>query len=213
MVIPGFVKRWSLSLSFVVLALVGLLVASPVASADGGISLEGNAISVSGTLNGQFFDPVNVVPPQSASLASFSLPGVVSATSLQASSSASGSTVHSQASVEYLTVIYAGVTIQADAVSSQGEATCSGGQAVLHASTSVTNLRINGVLQTLTGVNQVITLPGNAGPLYVNLQVTQPASAAYAVYTYALFADGDRAAGSFAAGYTEDFVLNCPAPH
>ena len=210
-VISPFVQRWRLALSVALLGLLAVLLASPAAHADGSIQYLGEAISVFGkNVSGQSFDPLNLVQrggSQSASQASFSVPGVVTATSLEADTAGSDGSTRSHASVEHLSVLFNGVLIQADAVSGQAEATCSGGQ-VRHASSSVTNLSINGVLQTVTGGFQSMALPGGVGTIELNdpffLSSTQVIEVPLAVFTSGF-------SQLFEAGYALATVSNCPA--
>lgn len=211
-VISPFVQRWRLALSVALLGLLAVLVASPAAHADGSIQYLGEAISVFGkNVSGQSFDPLNLVQrggSQSASQASFSVPGVVTATSLEADTAGSDGSTRSHASVEHLSVLFNGVLIQADAVSGQAEATCSGGQVVRHASGSVTNLSINGVLQTVTGGFQTIALPGGVGTILLNDPFFLSSTEVIEVPLEVLTSDVSQ---QFAAGYALATVSNCPA--
>jgi hypothetical protein len=174
-------RRWSVSFGLLMLALVAMLLASPVAGAQGGISFSGQAfvVGVSTRLGLTTFVDTGPLPASGgtlqASLANFSdneQGTQITAHALRALTVGEGTGSRSVASLEHLVVDDGmGNIITADVVEARAEAKCVGGQAVVASHVRITNLAINGVEQTITGQpNQVIVVSsvGSGESLLIN---------------------------------------------
>ena len=120
-------------------------------------------------------------PSLSSSLASGSIPGILSFGIATGSASSTATSETTNASVAGLTLgVGPLVSITADLIQSQGTSSCVNGVATSLGSSTITNLKINGVSVTITGAaNQVVSLPLGLGSITINEQTisgTQPHS-------------------------------------
>lgn len=107
-----------------------------------------------------------------ASLLDASVPGLLSAQVLHASTVAQGDNARSMASVADLALTVAGSSISASFVRASARASCGGAKASVSGSSEVVALTINGSTTTVSGeVGQTVPLPGG-GSVIINEQTT-----------------------------------------
>src|SRR5262249_12487295 len=108
---------------------------------------------------------------QSVSLLDFSLPPALSLNLLSGSTEGSNNQTTSQASVTNVSVSVAGVNITASVLTSNANATCSSSSASDYGSSTIADLKVNGLRVHVTGApNQ--TIPLLVGSLVINEQIS-----------------------------------------
>ncbi|MCI0606596.1 hypothetical protein L0156_26730 [bacterium] len=106
-----------------------------------------------------------------ASLLEATVPGLLTAEVLHASTIGQGNTSRSEASVANLSLTVGGNTITADFLMARAEAKCSQGRAFISGSSEIVNVVINGQQIVVSGApNQTIDLPN--GRVVINEQTT-----------------------------------------
>jgi len=109
---------------------------------------------------------------QEASLLDASVPGLLTAEVLHASTVGQGNRSAAEASVAELTLTVAGNTIGADLLMARAQASCGPGGASVRGSSEIVGLVVNGQRVAVSGApNQVVSLPGG-GMVIVNEQDT-----------------------------------------
>lgn len=141
-------------------------------------TFSGQATVVDATVAGQRVVLVDTgpLPPRGgaleASLLEASVPGVLTAQVLGASTVAQGDRSRAMASVADLALTVAGSSIQASFVQSRAQATCNGGRASVVGSSEIAALTINGSATAVSGqADQTVPLPGG-GSVVINEQST-----------------------------------------
>lgn len=154
-------------------------IAAPAASA-GDTTYSGQATVVRAEVLGQSVTLADTGPlpsnggAQEASLLSASVPGVLSANVLHASTVAHGNNSRAEASVADVDVTAGDNTVSADFVRSEAHARCGPGGASVSGTSDITRLSINDQSVAVTGEpNQTVTLPGG-GQVVINEQSTSP---------------------------------------
>lgn len=108
---------------------------------------------------------------QEASLLSATVPGLLSAEAVHASTVGEGKASRSEASVANVSLTVAGNSITADFLEARATAVCTGSGAAASGSSDIATLVVNGQSITVTGApNQTIALPLNGGEVIINEQ-------------------------------------------
>lgn len=188
-----FLNTWRPRLAATVLTL-GLL-AGPSARtvlASSSPSFSGQATVVRAHVAGIpiLLADTGALPPsggaQDASLLNASVPGVLSAEVLHASTVAQGSTSRSEASVANISLMAGGNTIAADFLMARATATCGSGGASTSGSSEVVGLAVNGKSVTVSGSpNQTVSLPAG-GQVIINEQSSSSSGSAGSMTVNAL---------------------------
>lgn len=107
----------------------------------------------------------------SASQASATIPGLLTAGVLTANATGAGDQSHADSSVANLALTVAGNTITADVLTSEATASCGPEGPAITGGSQVLNLVVNGTPIVVTGApNQTIPLPGGTGQIVINEQ-------------------------------------------
>ncbi len=107
----------------------------------------------------------------SASQASATIPGLLTAGVLTANATGTGNQSHADASVANLALTIAGNTITAAVLTSEATTTCGPGGPAITGGSQVLNLVVNGTPIVVSGApNQTITLPAGTGQIVINEQ-------------------------------------------
>lgn len=157
---------------------------------SGGITFSGEATAFRANVVGvtTVFSQAGPIPSSGgaaeASLIQTSVPGLVSAEVLHASTIGQGDRSRSEASLGTLVVSYAvSQTITASFVSARSEAVCTDFGVQLTGSSEIADLQINGVPVVCTGEpNQTVWLPLGLGKVVINEQI-QTQSGSYGAIT------------------------------
>jgi len=163
-------------LGVVALLIAQALAASPASAASNTFS--GRATVVDATVAGQHIVLADTGPLASsggaleASLLEASVPGLLSAQVLHASTVAQGDNSRSMATVADLSLTVGGNSIGASFVRASASASCNGSKASVSGSSEIIALTINGSTTTVSGeVGQTVPLPGG-GSVVINEQAT-----------------------------------------
>jgi len=114
---------------------------------------------------------------QQESLLSATVPGLLTAEVLHASTVGQGDRSRSEASLASLSLAAAGNTVAADFLMAQAMAVCGPGGASTTGSSEIVGLVVDGQPITVTGSpNQTIPLPDNTGKVVINEQSSSPGS-------------------------------------
>jgi hypothetical protein len=110
---------------------------------------------------------------EEASLLNASVPGLLTAEVLHATTTGQGNASQSEASVANLALTVAGNNISASFLRSRATATCTDGGATASGSSEITSLSVNGQTITVTGApNQTVALPLSSGRVIINEQTS-----------------------------------------
>lgn len=153
---------------------------APAAASPASTTYSGQATVVKANVLGQSVTLADTGPlpesggAQDATLLTASVPGLVSANVLHATTVAGGGQSRSEASVADLDLTLGGNHVTADFLMSRAEARCSNGKASVSGSSDIAVLRVNDQSVAVTGApNQTISLPGG-GQVVINEQSTSP---------------------------------------
>ena len=158
--------------------LTAVLADVSASSASHATSYSGRATVLQATVSG--LPPVVLadagpLPPsggaEEASLLNASVPGLLTAEVLHASTVGQGNASRSEASVADLSLTVAGSTISAGLLQARAEAVCTDGGATASGNSEITALSVNGQTIALTGApNQTVPVPG--GEIIINEQTS-----------------------------------------
>ncbi|HXL33519.1 MAG TPA: choice-of-anchor P family protein [Gemmatimonadales bacterium] len=161
--------------------LAGMLADASASSASQATSYSGRATVLQATVLG--LSPVVLadagpLPPsggaQEASLLNASVPGVLTAEVLHASTVGQGNASRSEASVAELSLTVGGNTVSAGLLEARAAAVCSDGGATASGNSDITALSVNGQTITISGApNQRVSLP--VGEVIINEQTSNGA--------------------------------------
>ncbi len=163
------------------LLLVGVLVwpLSGVVQADsGGTTFSGQATVVNATapvIGSVVLSDTGPLPSsggaQEASLLNASVPGLLAAEVLHASTIGQGDRSRSEASVANVTLTAAGHSVSADFLMARAMAVCGGGGASTSGSSEIVGLALDNQTITVSGQpNQTVVLPDGTGQIVINEQ-------------------------------------------
>jgi hypothetical protein len=160
------------------IAVVGSLVAAGAAhAAASSTTYSGQATVVDATVLGTRTVLADTGPlpatggAQEASLLEASVPGLLSAEVLHASTVAQGNRSQAEASVANLDLTVGGHAVSAGFLMSRAQANCSAGKSSVSGSSDIAVLVIDGQRIAVTGEpNQTVTLPNGAGRVVINEQ-------------------------------------------
>jgi hypothetical protein len=162
-----------------VLLVLGLAawVSAVAAQATSSTNFSGQATAIKATAVGTpiTFADTGPLPSsggaQQASLLDASVPGLLTAEVLHASTIGQGDRSRSEASLASLSLTAAGNTVSADFLMARAMAVCGPGGASTTGSSEIVGLTVNGQSVTVSGSpNQTINLPNNAGEVIINEQ-------------------------------------------
>src|SRR5437899_7055339 len=160
-----------------VLLVLGLAawVSAVAAQATSSPNFSGQATAVKATAVGTPITLADTGPlpssggAQQASLLDASVPGLLTAEVLHASTIGQGDRSRSEASLASLSLAAAGNTVAADFLMAQAMAVCGPGGASTTGSSEIVGLVVDGQPITVTGSpNQTIPLPDNTGKVVIN---------------------------------------------
>jgi hypothetical protein len=161
---------------------VVLLSFAPAVLGQNAVTFSGQATAVSGNVAGAPLDLADTGPlpssggAQESSLLSESVPGVLTADVLHATTVGQGDRSRSEVSLADFTLTVAGNTITADVLMSQAMAVCTGNGAATSGNSDIVNLAINNMAVGVSGQpNQSVALPGGA-EVIINEQQSSPGS-------------------------------------
>ena len=154
----------------------------PTAASAAETTYSGQATVVKANVLGQSVTLADTGPlpssggAQEAALLSASVPGLLTANVLHASTVAGGDKSRSEASVADLDLTAGGHTITAGFLMSRAEARCSAGRASVSGSSDVAQLSVDNQSVAVTGApNQTVSLP-SGGQVVINEQSSSPGS-------------------------------------
>src|SRR5439155_3838828 len=146
--------------------LAGVLADASTSSASQATSYSGRATVLQATVLGLpvVLADAGSLPPsggaQEASLLNASVPGLLTAEVLHASTVGQGNASHSEASVAELSLTVAGNTISAGLLQARAAAVCRDGGATASGTSNITALSVNGQTIEISGTpNQTVPLP------------------------------------------------------
>jgi hypothetical protein len=166
---------------FVTCSLLAAAAGAPLAGAANGNTFSGRATVVQATVLGTTTVLADTGPlpssggAEEASLLTASVPGLLEAEVLHASTAAQGNASRSEASVAELSLTVGGQSIGAGFLMSRAEARCTSGSASATGSSELVGLVVNGQAISVTGApNQTVPLPLGAGTIIINEQTGGP---------------------------------------
>lgn len=182
------------------------------------VLFSGRATVVDATLLGESDALVDTGPLPSrggllqSSLLMANLPGLLTASTLAASTTGSGTQSTSDATIASLALTVAGLGISADVATSMAEASCTGGGPTVAGDSVVLNLVVAGTPIAITGTpNQVVPLPLGLGQIVIDEQQSTVGATAAAIDVSALhvYVNG---IGDVAVSHTHADVTCVPPP-
>jgi hypothetical protein len=166
---------------FITCSLLAAAVGVPLAGAANGNTFSGQATVVRATVLGTTTVLADTGPlpssggAEDASLFTASVPGLLDAEVLHASTVGQGNASRSEASVAQLSLTVGGQSVSADFLMSRAEARCTSGNASTSGGSELVGLVVNGQAISVTGApNQTVPLPLGAGTIIINEQTGGP---------------------------------------
>lgn len=161
----------------IICSLLAVAVFAPLAGAASENTFSGQATVVRATVLGTTTVLADAGPlpssggAEDATLLTASVPGLLDAEVLHASTVGQGNASRAEASVAQLSLTVAGQSISADFLMSRAEARCTNGSASVSGSSEIVGLVVNGEAISVSGApNQTIPLPLGVGTIIINEQ-------------------------------------------
>jgi hypothetical protein len=164
---------------FITCSLLAVAAGVPLAASANGNTFSGRATVVQATVLGTEIVLADTGPlpssggAEEATLVTASVPGLLEAEVLHASTVGQGNASRAEASVAELDLTVAGQSISADVLMARAEARCTPAGASVSGSSEILGLVVNGQAIEVTGApNQTVVLPLGAGTIIINEQTS-----------------------------------------